>query len=146
MGIPLEAVSEPTAKAKRRILVVDDDPNNTHLVKILLERSGPYSVLEENSDAHAFEAARSFKPDLVLLDVVMQGFDGGNVAQQIQADDALHNTPIIFLTGLITKSEAKSGLHIEGRPVLAKPINIPELIEAIETELLVNSQPLSASA
>jgi CheY-like chemotaxis protein len=89
-------------------------------------------VLEENHDAHAYQAARSFKPDLVLLDVIIQGFDGGKVAAQIQADGGLHNPPIIFLTGLVTKAEAKSGLHIDGHPVLAKPTNIPELIETIE--------------
>ncbi|MGE5209198.1 MAG: response regulator [Alphaproteobacteria bacterium] len=135
MGIPLEPVSGSTARAKWRILVVDDDPNNTHLVKILLEKSGPYVVLEENFDTQAYQAACSFKPDLVLLDVIMQGLDGGNVAAQIEADNELRGTPIIFLTGLITKAEAREGLHIEGRPALAKPINIPELIEAIETEL-----------
>ena len=57
------------------------------------------------------------------------------VAEQIQADEELHNTPIIFLTGLVTKGEAKSGLQIDGHPVLAKPISIPELIETIETHL-----------
>jgi CheY-like chemotaxis protein len=139
MRIPLEPVIDSTANAKRRILVVDDDPNNTHLVKILLERSGPYLVLEENHDADARQTARSFKPDLILLDIAMQRLDGGEVAEQIQADCELHNTPIIFLTGLVTKGEAKSGLQIDGHPVLAKPINIPELIETIETHLHANS-------
>jgi CheY-like chemotaxis protein len=132
---PLESVPEPVAKAKRRILVVDDDPNNSHLIKILLERSGPYLVLEENHDTDAYQTARSFKPDLILLDIAMQGLDGGEVAEQIRADGELHNTPIIFLTGLVTKGEAKSGLQIDGHPVLAKPISIPELIETIETHL-----------
>ncbi|HEY4273670.1 MAG TPA: response regulator [Candidatus Udaeobacter sp.] len=132
---PLESVPEPMAKPKRRILVVDDDPNNSHLIKILLERSGPYLVLEENHDTDAHQTARSFKPDLILLDIAMQGLDGGEVAEQIQADEELHNTPIIFLTGLVTKGEAKSGLQIDGHPVLAKPISIPELIETIETHL-----------
>jgi CheY-like chemotaxis protein len=142
MRIPLEPAPDSTAKAKRRILIVDDDPNNTHLVKILLERSGPYLVLEENHDAHAHQTARSFKPDLVLLDVIMQGLDGGKVAEQIQGDGELHDTPIIFLTGLVTKAEATSGLQIDGHPVVAKPINIPELIEAIETQLRVHSHPV----
>jgi CheY-like chemotaxis protein len=141
MGIPLEPVSDSTAKAKRRILIVDDEPNNTHVVKILLEKCGAYLVLEENNDTHAYQAARSFKPDLILLDIAMQALDGGEVAAQIQADRELHDTPIIFLTGLVTKREAQSGLHIEGHPVLAKPINIPELIEAIETELRVHPRP-----
>ena len=142
MPIPLEPVPDSTAKVERRILIVDDDPDNSHLVKILLERSGPYLVQEENNDTKAHQTARSFKPDLILLDVAMQGLDGGEIAGQIQADSELHDTPIIFLTGLVTKAEAKSGLHIEGHPVVAKPIDIPELIAAIETNLRVQSQPL----
>jgi PleD family two-component response regulator len=46
---PLEPVSDSATKEKRRILIVDDDSNSTHVVKVLLERSGPYLVLEENN-------------------------------------------------------------------------------------------------
>ena len=132
---PLESVSGSAAKGKRRILIVDDDANSTHLVKILLERSGPYLVLEENDATQAHQTVRSFKPDLVLLDVAMPKKDGGEVAAQIQADHELHNTPIIFLTALVTTNEAKSGLHIQGNSFVAKPINIPELIGAIQQHL-----------
>src|SRR6266516_4365074 len=58
--------------------------------------------------------------------------DGGEVAARIQADPELQNMPIIFLTALVTRVEAKSGLNIQGHPFLAKPVSIPELINAIE--------------
>src|SRR5438477_1314162 len=132
---PLESVSASAATGKRRILIVDDDANSTHLVKILLERSGPYLVLEENDAANANQTAHSFKPDLILLDIVMPTIDGGELATQIEADRELHDTPIIFLTALVTHGEAKSGLHIQGHPLVAKPISIPELIDAIEKHL-----------
>jgi len=128
-------VSGSADTVKRRILIVDDDANSTHLVKILLERSGPYLVLEENDAAKANQTAHSFKPDLILLDIVMPTIDGGELATQIEADRQLHDTPIIFLTALVTHSEAKSGLHIQGHPLVAKPISIPELIDAIEKHL-----------
>jgi CheY-like chemotaxis protein len=137
-----KSVHESATKGTLRILIIDNDSNSTHLVKILLERSGPYRVLEENDSTEAHQTARSFKPDLILLEVMMSGFDGGEVAEKIQADRELHNTPVIFLTGLVTKAEAKSGLHIQGHPVVAKPINIPELIDAIETHLHVDSDAL----
>jgi DNA-binding response OmpR family regulator len=57
----------------------------------------------------------------------------------MQADRGLHNTPIIFLTALATRAEAKSGLHIQGYPFLAKPISIRELINAIEQHLPVHA-------
>ena len=66
--------------------------------------------------------------------------DGGEVAAQIQADPELQTTPIIFLTALVTKAETKAGLRIQGHPFLAKPISIPELIEAIEENLPVHAK------
>ena len=122
-------------KEKRRILIVDNDPNTTHLVKVLLEKTGHYLVLEENDATKAHQSAQNFRPDLILLDVVMPETDGGEIAAQIEADPELHNTPIVFLTGLVTRAEAKSGLSIQGHPILAKPVSIPELINAIEEHL-----------
>ena len=130
-----DPVSGSADKGKRRILIVDDDANSTHLVKILLERSGPYLVLEENDAAKADQTAHNFKPDVILLDIVMPKIDGGELATQIEADRELRDTPIIFVTALATHGEAKSGLQIQGHPLVAKPISIPELIEAIEKHL-----------
>src|ERR1700745_969324 len=101
-------------KEKRRILIVDNDRDATHLVKVLLERTGHYLVLEENDATKAHPSARSFRPDLILLDIVMPETDGGEVAARIQADPELQNTPIIFLTALVTRAEAKAGLRIPG--------------------------------
>ena len=94
-------------------------------------------MLEENDANKAHQSARNFRPDLILLDVVMPETDGGEVAAQIEADPELHNTPIVFLTALLTRPEAKSGLNIQGHPFLAKPISIPELINTIEKHLPV---------
>jgi CheY-like chemotaxis protein len=120
---------------KRRILIVDNDTNATHLVRILLEKTGQYLVLEENNSTNAYRSALIFRPDLILLDVVMPIRDGGEIAAQIRADPELQNTPIIFLTALVTPSEARAGVHIDGHPFLAKPINIQELIRTIEEHL-----------
>jgi len=126
---------------KRRILIVDDDRDSTHLIKILLEKISHYLVLEENDAAKAHESARDFRPDLILLDIMMPQIDGGDIAAQIDADPGLQRTPIIFLTALVTKTEAKAGLHIQGHPVLAKPIDIPELINRIEENLPAHMTP-----
>jgi len=63
-------------KERRRILIIDNDPNATHLVKVLLERTGHYLVLEENDATTAHQSAQNFRPDLILLDVVMPETDG----------------------------------------------------------------------
>jgi CheY-like chemotaxis protein len=120
---------------KRRILIVDNDRESTHLVKILLEKTGRYLVLEENDATKGHQSARNFRPDLILLDIVMPETDGGEIAAQIRADPELQRTPIIFLTALVTKAEAKAGLHIQGHAFIAKPVSIPDLIKGIEENL-----------
>src|SRR5947209_6069210 len=131
----IDAIARSLTKEKRRILIVDDDADSTHLVKILLEKTGSYVVLEENDSAAAHQSARSFRPDVILMDIMMPKTDGAELAVQIEADPELHSTPIIFLTALVTRPETNTGLRIEGHRSLAKPINIPELIDHIEESL-----------
>src|SRR5258708_39473879 len=128
----IDAIAKSAVKEKRRILIVDDDRESTHLVKILLEKAGPYLVLEENDATKAHQSAQNFRPDVILLDIMMPKTDGGEVAAQIEADAELQKTPIIFLSALVTKAEATGVLRIQGHPSLAMPIDIPELINGIE--------------
>ena len=131
----VDAIARSLIKDKRRVLIVDDDPDSTHLVKILLEKTGNYVVLEENDAEKAHQSARNFGPDAILMDIMMPKTDGSEVAAQIEADPELRGTPIIFLTALVTEPETKAGLRIEGHRSLAKPINIPQLIDQIEESL-----------
>ena len=117
------------------ILIVGDNRDFTYSAKVALERTGRYSVWEENEPARAHQTAQRVKPDLILLDIVMPETDGGEVAARIESDPTLHRTPIVFLTALVTKAEARSDLQIQGHPFLAKPISIPELVAAIERHL-----------
>ena len=127
--------SIPVSATKKRILIVDDDRKTTHLVKVLLEKTGCFLVFEENNSINAYQSARNFRPDLILVDVVMPIRDGGDIAAQVRADNELQNTPIIFLTALVTPAEAKAGVRIDGHSFLAKPIDIQELINTIEGHL-----------
>jgi CheY-like chemotaxis protein len=122
-------------KEKSRILMIDDNRDFTHSGKIALEKTGRYSVWEENEPARAHQTAQRVKPDLILLDIAMPETDGGEVAARIESDPALHRTPVVFLTALVTKAEARAGLEIQGHSYLAKPISIPELVEGIERNL-----------
>ena len=131
----IDGITRSLIKEKRRVLIVDDDPDSTHLVKILLEKTGNYVVLEENDAEKAHQSARDFRPDAILMDIMMPKTDGSEVAAQIEADPELRSTPIIFLTALITEPETRAGLRIEGHRSLAKPINIPRLIDQIEESL-----------
>ena len=123
------------AEAKTRILIIDDSRDLTYSAKRALERTRRYSVWEENDPAKAHQTAQRVKPDLILLDIAMPETDGGEVAARIESDPTLHRTPIVFLTGLVTKAEARWGLRIQGHPFLAKPISVPDLVAGVERHL-----------
>jgi CheY-like chemotaxis protein len=121
---------------KQKILVVDDEQSITRLLKLNLEKTGFYTVREENLGARAVEAAREFRPDLILLDVMMPDLDGGDVAAALQGEPLLKDIPIIFLTAAVKQEEikARDGV-IGGFPYVAKPLNVKGVMEAIEKRL-----------
>src|SRR5712664_1679587 len=94
---------------KKRVLIIDDEPSFTRMVRLNLEKTGQFEVREENKATSALAAAREFKPDLILLDVIMPSMDGGDVASQIQNDRILKGTPIVFLTATVSNREAGVG-------------------------------------
>ena len=119
-----------------RILVVDDEPNLSGLVRLFLERTQRFEVRTENRSALALSAARQFQPDLILLDVDMPGKDGGDVAREIQGDAELCGVPILFLTSLVSTEDAGKGLIVRGgMRFLAKPVNPNILIDSIDRVL-----------
>jgi len=121
---------------KKRILVVDDEVSFTRLLKLNLEQTGDYEVHVENSAGEALPAARRFKPDLVLLDVMMPEMDGGTLAARLRESPALENAPIIFLTAAVKKEEvlARHG-QIGGFPFIAKPMDLADLIQCLRDHL-----------
>src|ERR1035437_8502395 len=100
---------ETTIKTeKKRILVVDDRASDTWLVKLYLEGTNDYVVREENDAKAALSAAEEFQPHLILLDVMMPGMDGGDVAACFRENEKLKAVPIVFLTSAVTKGEVEA--------------------------------------
>ncbi|MCH8263061.1 MAG: response regulator [Proteobacteria bacterium] len=121
---------------KTKILVVDDEERLTKMVKLNLEQTGDYEIRTENLATNALNAAREFKPDLIILDIMMPDISGDVIAQQLLDDEELNDIKIIFLTALVTKGEIKAkGSEIAGRTFIAKPVKIDELITCIEEQL-----------
>jgi CheY-like chemotaxis protein len=117
---------------KTRVLIVDDDPNLSRLTGVILEATNLYEIRIEGQSTRALAAAREFKPDIILLDVDMPGKDGGEVANDIRADVTLPKTPILFLTGLVSKSEAQDRpLVSAGSHFLAKPVEPTALLQTV---------------
>lgn len=124
---------------KTKILVVDDEERLTKMVKLNLEQTGNYEVMVENISTNALDTVRNFKPDLIILDIMMPDISGDMIAQQIMDDEELKNIKIIFLTAIVTKDEVKiKGGEIAGRTFIAKPVKIDELISCIEEKLKTN--------
>jgi len=122
--------------SKKKILVVDDEANLTHSLRRTLMATGKYEVREENRGSHAYKSALEFQPDLIILDIMMPGIDGGAVAEKIQNDQNLKHIPIVFLTGIIEKQEVEStGSNISGHTFLAKPVKPDDLFTCIEKKL-----------
>ena len=122
-------------RAKKRILVVDDHVGITNLWRVMLEKTGSYIVREENESRYAVDAAREFRPDLMLLDISMPGLDGPEVARLVGSDEELGHTAILFLSALISPHEAAAGKLVDGHPCLPKPTCVVELVQTIEDTL-----------
>lgn len=119
-----------------KILMVDDDELMLFAVKRFLEGTGRFTVRTENDSSKARRAAREFQPELILLDVVMPTFDGGDVATFFKQDPELNRIPILFLTSMVTPDQVEQHEgSIAGHPFVAKPAGMKEILRRIEAML-----------
>jgi len=126
---------------KKRILIIDDERDFCRMVKFNLERTKQYEVLFATDGRSGIEIARSKKPDLILLDIRMPKMSGGEIAEELLDDPSTRTIPIVFLTALVKKEEvAKQSGYISGRPFIAKPVTVKDLIERIEEEMNVKRE------
>ena len=119
------------AKAKARVLVVDDEPRYIQVAMVNLELRG-YQVLTANDGQTALSLAISSEPDLVLLDVRMPGLDGYQVCQRIRE---FSRVPIIMLTALAEDRDKVKGLDVGADDYVTKPFSIPELLARVRAAL-----------
>ncbi len=121
---------------KKRILIIDDEESFTRLVKLNLEATGKYIVRTENKGSLGLLAAKQFKPDLILLDLIMPDMGGGELSYQLKSDEDTKTIPIVFITAIMTKDEAVArGGIISDHQVIAKPVETEELIDVIEKNI-----------
>lgn len=118
----------------RKILLVDDEAGFTQLLKMNLEKGGRYEVRIENDSTKAISVAHSFLPDVILLDVVMPGMDGGDVQAALQIDRALSRVPILMLTALVDSTELSEGgvAQAGSQMFLPKPVNLALLFRVLD--------------
>jgi two-component system, OmpR family, alkaline phosphatase synthesis response regulator PhoP len=117
-----------------RVLVIDDEQPIRLLCKVNLEAAG-MSVLEAADGPSGLEEARTQRPDVVLLDVMMPGLDGWRVAEQLLEDERTSEIPIIFLTARAEFRDRARGLDIGGVDYVTKPFNPLELAPLVQNLL-----------
>jgi CheY-like chemotaxis protein len=117
----------------KKILIVDDEEAFTRLMAMNLEDLGEYEIRTENSALNATKAAKYFKPDVVILDILMPDKSGLKIAEEWQKDQVLAKTPIIFLTAAMSKDQPimENGI-VEKHAVLIKPVSFSQLLQQIE--------------
>lgn len=121
----------------KRVLVADDETGFTTVMKINLENQGDYEVDVVNDPFQIINRVREFKPDILLLDIMMPGKDGGDVMAELRNDPRLSSLPILIITALVESGDASAGSLVETPDgvMLAKPVGTERLIECIEDKL-----------
>jgi putative two-component system response regulator len=115
---------------------VDDTPDNLLLMANLLKDS--YTVKAANNGEKALRIARDAPPpDLILLDIMMPGMTGHEVAQVLQGDPATRDIPIIFLTAMASSADETHGLELGAADYITKPISPPVVLARVRTQLKV---------
>jgi PAS domain S-box-containing protein len=127
-----------------RILIVDDDATIRMICREVLEGSG-YYVREAATGAAALEESRRFKPDLMLLDVMMPDQDGFSTAEQFRAENVSSTTPVIFLSARGETSDKVRAFRIGAEDYMVKPFDASELVARVEKALQRRSRDMSAS-
>lgn len=116
------------------ILVVDDVASNVLLLKALLGRE-QYRIITAVSGTDALEIVKSANPDLILLDVMMPGMDGFQVAEILKSEEESKDIPIIFLTALDDAASVVKGFKLGGNDFISKPFKKEELLIRISHQL-----------
>ena len=113
-------------RAQPTVLAADDDEDVLELIVFRLERSG-YTVLQARDGVEALELARSSRPDLAVLDVMMPKLDGFEVTRRLREDDATTKMPIILLTARSQEADVQRGFDVGADDYIRKPFSPQEL-------------------
>ena len=122
-----------------KVLVIDDEPDVTELVAYHLKAKG-HAVEVVNDPLSSIGIARSFLPDLVILDVMMPGLNGIQVCRILRSDSKLKKVPIIFLTAKVEESDRIQGFEAGGDDYICKPFSIKELMLRVQSVLRRSDQ------
>jgi two-component system alkaline phosphatase synthesis response regulator PhoP len=132
LNLTYSILNQPAASSK--ILIVDDEPNIVLAIEFLLQRQG-YLVEKAYNGLQALEVATAFKPDIIILDVMMPDMNGFEVGKQIRQLPTLEHSKIIFLTAKGTQKDKQTGYASGAEVYMIKPFDNDELVNTVQEML-----------
>jgi two-component system, OmpR family, response regulator len=119
-------------KVLKKILLIDHEPRVTRTVRRALEYAGKYAIREEHDAAFAVHAARWFRPDLIMVDLIHPATDGAIIVRQLQKDRDLCHVPLLCLSNFVSERQFMSAGILRGYSFLAVPVKIEQLLHGID--------------
>jgi DNA-binding response OmpR family regulator len=142
--LPQPAPARPSLPERAGVvLVVDDVPDNLALLHDALDAAG-YTVLVATDGSSALQRAAQADPDIVLLDAVMPGLDGFEVARRLKAGPETAHIPIVFMTGLTDTEHVLAAFAAGGIDYVTKPLRPPEVLARMAAHMLQARQARQA--
>ncbi|WP_374673175.1 response regulator transcription factor [Ideonella sp.] len=114
-----------------KILIIDDHPDIRRLVRLTLEFED-HQIMEAVDGRIGLEAARQWKPDIVLLDVMMPGMDGLETCRRLKAEPALAHTRVVLLTARGSSADRSAGLAAGADEYVVKPFSPLTLLQLVD--------------
>jgi two-component system, OmpR family, response regulator len=124
-GIPTDALES----GKRKVLLVDDDQDLVELMVDVFERDGRFDVKTANNGFDAGMLTKEFRPDLVVLDVMLPDINGKEVCQRIRADETLEGVKVICISGMVEQDKVSELRDAGADDFLQKPFKIEDLLD-----------------
>jgi DNA-binding response OmpR family regulator len=115
-------------------MVVDDEPENQLLIKVILSTEG-YEVVGVEQGQQVVERATAEQPDLILLDVMMPDLNGFRVFEALRANEPTRNTPVVMLSALTQQWDVEKAINLGVNDYLTKPFEPEDLVARVEANL-----------
>jgi excisionase family DNA binding protein len=124
-GIPTDALES----GKRKVLIVDDDEELVELLSDVFEKDGRFDVRTANNGFDAGMLVKEFRPDLVVLDVMLPDINGKEVCQRVRSDDSLEAVKIICISGMVEQDKVAELKMAGANDFMHKPFNVERLLD-----------------
>lgn len=124
-GIPTEALES----GKRKVLIVDDDEELVELMVDVFSRDGRFDIKSANNGFGAGMLVKEFRPDLVVLDVMLPDINGKEVCQRVRSDPSMKTVKIICISGMVEQDKIQDLMAAGANEFMNKPFSVDKLLE-----------------